>query len=531
MANYTIKAYLQMQAKNKQGLVPVYLRYYYDKKQSAHPLGVTVKPRDFNDAGQGSFRASGENAAANNAKLQRYVECLDAAAASIEDPVWAKVKPGFLALLQEREAQTQKQREDKEWTHKILHDLREGVGARSEAAAESLASLRVTQAKIERALRNRFPAEHLIFPASLVEQEEEKHAHDQFHEQAKLYIKQFKGKPISPLSHHHIEFADGEKMRLDMDVPAHAWYKTLLEFEKWAGWRTTFANIDRRFYDKYSDFLWDVKDFEDASHFNHVSRLKMFLNESVSFGFQVNPFFRHKSFKTYKKAKPIHALREDELEALRHMDLGKKQLNKVRDLFCFQAFTGLRYSDLQRPQEIKKDRMVGKTQKTSGNYSIPLVLYPDQRIEELGEKMNWDFTIDKDTYRRCIKRMMHAFFAKRGEAPIAEVHIYKRNEAVLDPATGRMPTQPLAEAFSSHNARKTFCTIMFNKGYSVEMVAKMIGSKRQELLRENYISFIDSDLDKMIKKSEAEKELQARIDRQEAELAALRQQVSTSSPG
>lgn len=63
----------------------------------------------------------------------------------------------------------------------------------------------------------------------------------------------------------------------------------------------------------------------------------MFLNESVSFGFAVNPFFRHKSFKTYKNTTPIHAL-EEELELLYRMDFGDKHLNRIRDSFSSQAF-------------------------------------------------------------------------------------------------------------------------------------------------------------------------------------------------
>lgn len=122
---------MQLQAKNKQALGPVYLRYYNGKKQSVHSLGETVNPRHFNDAEQGSFCATGDNATANTAKLQRYIECLNAAA--IEEPTWAKIKPAFLALLKEREAQIQVQRENMEWKHKILHEIREGLGMKTQA--------------------------------------------------------------------------------------------------------------------------------------------------------------------------------------------------------------------------------------------------------------------------------------------------------------------------------------------------------------------------------------------------------------
>lgn len=519
MADYTIKAYVQWQAANKQGLAPVYVRYYYNKKQSTYPLGVSVKERYWNDAGQGAFRANGPNAAENNTKLQLYISVLDQVAACFEQPLWLFVKPQFeatlLLLRQELVKRSEHQAARKEKAQVLSAEVEEKIRLHQ----RELEKLGMQQEVIARS----YEQELASADAKVLMVDEE--AYQLFHEQAKLYIKQFRGK--AKTGKHKILFQDNTELLLDMDVPAHLWYKVLLDFEKYTGYRCTFANIDRTFYNRYTDYLWDVKDYEDASHFNHVSRLRMFLSDSLSLGFTVNLFYKHKSFKLYKKAKPILALTEEELDALWRTDFENKKLNKVRNIFCFQSFTGLRYSDAQKKNEVRNGRVVGitGTQKTDGNYSIPLVLYADNRLEEL---LVGNLSMDSKGYRLGIKQMMQLFFTVRGEAQrLVDVYKYKRGE-LLRQVDGTLPTEPIWEAFSSHNARKTFCTIMFLKGYTVEMVAKMIGSKRQDVLRDNYIGFIDSDLDKMIKNAEDEKILRARVIQQEAELAELRKMLPSA---
>lgn len=517
MADYTIKAYLQMQAKNKQGLVPVYMRYYYGGVQSAYRLGESVKERHWNGTGQGSFRANTPEAEVKNAKLQLYINLLDWAAAKFEEPHWKLVKPEFVRALYESTLWAAGDVEYRDRRKEKGQRLSAGIEEEIRAREEDLDRLGLQQKILGWTYADvLLPSTPGVLAEGMPVDEA---AYQLFHEQAKLYIKQFRRVDASTGKYkggkRNVFFQGGSEMALDMDVPAHVWYKVLLDFEAHTGYRCTFAAIDRSFYTVYSDYLWDVKGYEDSSHFNHVSRLRMFLSDSISLGIQVNLFYKHRSFKLYKNTKPILALTAPELDELWHMDFAKEKLSQVRNMFCFQAFTGLRYSDLQKENEVQNERVVGKTQKTAGNYSIPLRLYPDNRLAEL---LTGNLRLGRNAYRDGIKEMMREFFTKRGAGErTVDVHFYQRG-VLRRQADGSLPREPIWEAFSSHNARKTFCTITFHRGYSVEAVGKMIGSKRLDVLRENYISFIDSDLDRVIKDADDEQTLREKLRQQDEQL-------------
>ncbi len=90
----------------------------------------------------------------------------------------------------------------------------------------------------------------------------------------------------------------------------------------------------------------------------YLKKIKAVVNKALQMDLlDKNPFLGYKMPK-FKNTKIVY-LSTEELEALRTHDLGEnKSLQRVRDLFLYGCYTGLRFSDViaLRGEDIKKDR-------------------------------------------------------------------------------------------------------------------------------------------------------------------------------
>ena len=89
-----------------------------------------------------------------------------------------------------------------------------------------------------------------------------------------------------------------------------------------------------------------------------INILVWFLNWATESGYNVNLEFRkfYKSLDTSTGSPPSRPLflKWDELSKIRNMDYKDRKVERVRDLFCFMSFTGLKFSELQ---SLKKSNM------------------------------------------------------------------------------------------------------------------------------------------------------------------------------
>lgn len=86
-------------------------------------------------------------------------------------------------------------------------------------------------------------------------------------------------------------------------------------------------------------------DREQPTIYNYHKRLKPYINEAVSLGIiEESPYLRFKVERG--KHKPKEALNEEELAAVRSLELSDESLSKARDLFVFCCYTGLAHADM-----------------------------------------------------------------------------------------------------------------------------------------------------------------------------------------
>ena len=138
----------------------------------------------------------------------------------------------------------------------------------------------------------------------------------------------------------------------------------------------TFDFFDEKGLNDYVAYLRDVKEMRNSTIGKQLSFLKWFLRWALKKGVHQNNAYDSYKPKLKSTQKKIIFLTWEELNKLREFEIPttKQALDRVRDVFLFQCFTGLRYSDVfnLRRSDIKGDHIEVTTVKTSDSLIIEL---------------------------------------------------------------------------------------------------------------------------------------------------------------
>lgn len=138
----------------------------------------------------------------------------------------------------------------------------------------------------------------------------------------------------------------------------------------------SFEFFDEKGLNDYVAYLRDVKEMRNTTIGKQLSFLKWFLRWGFKNGIHQNNAYDNYKPKLKSTQKKIIFLTWEELTKLREFEIPatKPSLERVRDVFLFQCFTGLRYSDVfnLRRSDIKGDHIEVTTVKTSDSLIIEL---------------------------------------------------------------------------------------------------------------------------------------------------------------
>ena len=185
-----------------------------------------------------------------------------------------------------------------------------------------------------------------------------------------------------------------------------------------------------------------------ASVHNYHKDLKSLLSRAVKMGkLDRNPYDRLRGEFKKCESESTEYLTEEEMKALESLHpLPGTQMAMARDLFVFQMYTGLSYSDSQA-FDIKDYKQVNGKWVNVGERIKTGVAYVSQLLPpvvEILERYNWQTPkINNAQYNACLK--------------------------VIQQALG------FTSKLHSHLARHTFATWMLSNGVSLEHVSKMVG--------------------------------------------------------
>ena len=217
------------------------------------------------------------------------------------------------------------------------------------------------------------------------------------------------------------------------------------------------------------------KQLDQSTIYNYHKNLKAIINVAVKFDkIERNPYDRMKGEFSRGEKENIEFLSEEEMKRIEQLVLLPGELATARDLFVFQMYTGLSYSDTQNfvidnyKLDKGKWKYVGERIKT-GVAFVSQLLPP---VIEVLKRHGW-------------------------RVPRMALQHYNESLKLLGKAAG------IATRMHSHLARHTFATYMLRNGVKVENLQKMLGHKRiTQTLRYSKVlaESVHADYDKIFDK-------------------------------
>ena len=237
----------------------------------------------------------------------------------------------------------------------------------------------------------------------------------------------------------------------------------------------------------YVQYLREVREMRNSTIGKQLSFLKWFLRWSFKQGMHSNNAYDTFKPKLKDTQKKIIFLTWEELNRLREFKIPptKQALERVRDVFLFQCFTGLRYSDVfnLRRSDIKGDHIEVTAVKTSDSLIIEL----NDHSKAILEKYK-DVEFENDKALPVITNQKMNDYLKE-LAELAEINepvrqtYYKGNERI-DEVT------PKYALLGTHAGRRTFICNALALGIPPQVVMKWTGHSDYKAMKP-YIDIAD----------------------------------------
>ena len=213
-------------------------------------------------------------------------------------------------------------------------------------------------------------------------------------------------------------------------------------------------------YDKYLEST-GLKPYSKWNNYHRF--LNSFILDAIDEGYLKRNPYKWVNIDKQKNTKGIErCLTPEEFRQIKTAKLPTESLDKVRDVFIFQVYTCLSYSDLREfdykmVQEVKDMSVyVGKRKKTNQTFTIPL-LSPALDI-------------------------LHKY---EGRLPVISNVKYNLYLKTVAQAAG------IDKKVSSHWARHTGATLLLNEGIPMQIVSKICGHSSTKITEQVYAKLLD----------------------------------------
>lgn len=241
----------------------------------------------------------------------------------------------------------------------------------------------------------------------------------------------------------------------------------LLEFEKVKKYKLTFSKVNNTFFTEFIDFCYEYKD-----HYTNTFNRNLGLFKTFMFWALKKEHTYNNKFIDFKKPNRVLTREEvlslENIKELYNFNFEEKHLMEIRDAFIFQCLTGMRYGELKRVNKRvinENDCIVLKEEKDSGKATreIPLMSISKAILEK------YDYILPLRTNQKE-NDYIKVILKKAGFTHEVE---YTRTKGVEQ----KLFIKKFYERISTHTARRTFVTIMRNKGIPDKTIMSITGHK------------------------------------------------------
>ena len=237
-------------------------------------------------------------------------------------------------------------------------------------------------------------------------------------------------------------------------------------------------DLDKKFYDGYVSFL-NFKGFKLNTVGKHIKNVKAVINWlPLSVRMECEFVAPRKCKKLSEEVDNVY-LSTEELHAIETVELEHAYHDKVRDQFILLAWTGCRYSDLDKlaaPKSIERGYFELEQMKTGTKVCIPIF----EPVKRIFQKYNGELppVISNQKFNSFLKEICQM-------AGITE------DTSITHTIAGRRIKEyfPKYELVSAHTARRSFATNMFESGAPALVIMQITGHKTEKA----FLSYIKTD--------------------------------------
>jgi site-specific recombinase XerD len=286
-------------------------------------------------------------------------------------------------------------------------------------------------------------------------------------------IDHFKGKETGPVL--LLELAKNYnlklKERVGIDYKIATYKKYQITEQKLIAFIKSFGKSDIRLKDLSNEFIVDFNTFMKQHYGNdqnttckHLKNLKTYIKYAVSKGWLIKSPFN--DFRITYKPKEKPYLSMNELLQLERHEFNVPKLELVKDLFLFQCYTGLSFSDLMELKGINLTTgidgnywIIKNRLKTDVRSAIPLL----PKAQKILDKHNCNY----------LNNLSEPLFK------VGKIQSYNAYLKQIADFTG------IQKQLSSHAGRRTFAsTITLGNGISIESISQMLGHTNTKITQQ-----------------------------------------------
>jgi len=237
----------------------------------------------------------------------------------------------------------------------------------------------------------------------------------------------------------------------------------LLHFQKTSRHKLSLMHFGLRCFSDFENYLIEQAGLSHNTVVTHIKVVKCFLRYTFDLKLHENMDFM--KFSAVEKLPPIFVLTPAELRQLTDLRLDSARLERVRDVFLFQVYTGQRYGDIKalRKEDIKGHYWHLMAQKTQEKNIVPLTSQARQILEK------YNYALPQYSLQK-----MNAYLKELGRLAGIDEAVNKYKWTGNKKVDNYLPKHAV---LTTHVARKTFTTLSLMKDLDVSLIKDITGHK------------------------------------------------------
>ena len=253
-----------------------------------------------------------------------------------------------------------------------------------------------------------------------------------------------------------------QEVGVKMLIKYRAMLNKTLDFQKHNKKKYKLTDLNDSFYAEFITFMRKTYNLNDNTLHRYMSIYKTMLSWCIKKGYKVLDDYNNIKIKKYE-TNDVH-LTEEELNLLELAELTRAE-ERARDLFLIGAYTGQRFSDYSmfEKADVRDQVIVKKAKKTKITSFIPL----HTKLKKLLDKYEWK--LPKISSQKFNIKIQEVCRTLKINDPIKKVSYMGKNK--------REEIYPKWKLIGSHTARRTFITLMSERGMPDHQLMQVAGIK------------------------------------------------------